>query len=165
MDEQDLYSGTQEVAPDRAFDVASLQAFMEAHVAGFGGARDVREFKGGQSNPTYSLTAGGKRYVMRRKPPGPLLKSAHAVDREYKVMTALADTDVPVPRTYALCTDDSVIGTWFYVMDHVEGRILWENGLPGLEPDERRAVYASMIETLAKLHKVDHRAVGLEDFG
>lgn len=165
MDEQSLFSGTQEVSKDREIDVHRLQAFMEENVAGFAGTLDVREFRGGQSNPTYSLTAGGKRYVMRRKPPGPILKSAHAVDREYKVLTALAGTGVPVPRTYALCTDESVIGTWFYIMDHVEGRILWENALPGLTGDERTAIYSSMIETLAALHRVDHRAVGLEDFG
>lgn len=165
MDEQSLFSGTQEVSKDREIDAGRLQAFMEEQVEGFNGALDIREFKGGQSNPTYSLTAGGKRYVMRRKPPGPILKSAHAVDREYKVMTALADTDVPVPRTYALCTDENVIGTWFYIMDHVDGRILWENALPGLAPKERKAIYSSMIETLAALHRVDHRAVGLEDYG
>ncbi len=165
MDEQDLFSGTQEVAPDRAFDIGALQDFMEREVAGFSGSLDVREFKGGQSNPTYSLTAGGTHYVMRRKPPGVLLKSAHAVDRDYRVMTALADTDVPVPRTYALCTDESVVGTWFYVMDHADGRILWQNDLPGLSASERGAIYGSMIDILARLHRVDHVGVGLESFG
>jgi aminoglycoside phosphotransferase (APT) family kinase protein len=165
MSEQDLFTGTQPVAPGRAFDVDRLQAFMEEHVEGFSGTLDVREFKGGQSNPTYSLTAGGKRYVMRRKPPGQLLKSAHAVDREYKVMSALGPTDVPVPRTYALCTDDSVIGTWFYIMDHVEGRIIWGNDVPGVDRDERAAIHESMIEVLARLHRVDHEAVGLGDYG
>lgn len=165
MDEQDLFSGTQEVSTARAFDMSALQAFMEENVAGFSGSLKVREFRGGQSNPTYSLTAGGAHYVMRRKPPGVLLKSAHAVDREYKVMSALGGTDVPVPRTYALCTDEAVIGTWFYIMDHVEGRILWENDLPGVSAGERGAIYDSMIDTLARLHKVDHVAVGLSDFG
>jgi aminoglycoside phosphotransferase (APT) family kinase protein len=125
----------------------------------------VRAFRGGQSNPTYLLEAGGRRYVLRRKPPGKLLPSAHAVDREHRVMTALRGTGVPVPRTRVLCTDDSVIGTWFYVMDHVEGRIFWEPTLPGLEPAERRAIYDAMNETLARLHRVDPRAVGLEGFG
>ena len=165
MDEQLLFSGTQEVSKDREIDVDSLQAFMEEAVAGFSGSLDVREYRGGQSNPTYSLTAGGKRYVMRRKPPGPILKSAHAVDREYKALTALAVSSVPVPRTYALCIDESVIGTWFYIMDHVDGRIFWENSLPGLDPESRTAIYNSMIETLAALHRVDHISVGLEDFG
>ncbi|MFN3230928.1 MAG: phosphotransferase [Alphaproteobacteria bacterium] len=165
MSEQDAFTGTQPVDPARGFDVSALQAFMEEHVAGFSGTVEVREFKGGQSNPTYSLTAGGTRYVLRRKPPGQLLKSAHAVDREYRVMTALAETDVPVPRTYALCTDESVIGTWFYIMDHVEGRIIWDNDMPGSNPEERAAVYDSMIRTLAGLHAVDHVAVGLETYG
>lgn len=165
MDEQDLFTGTQEIAPDRAFDIGRLQAFMEEEVAGFSGTLKVREFRGGQSNPTYSLTAGGTHYVMRRKPPGVLVPSAHAVDREYKVITALAGTNVPVPRTYAMCTDESVTGTWFYIMDHADGRILWDNDLPGMEPIERSAIYESMIDILGRLHRVDHVAVGLADFG
>ncbi|NDH64500.1 MAG: phosphotransferase family protein [Alphaproteobacteria bacterium] len=165
MSDQDLFTGTQPVSPGRAFDIGKLQAFMEQHVAGFSGNLDAREFKGGQSNPTYSLTAGGKRYVMRRKPPGQLLKSAHAVDREYKVMSALGATDVPVPKTYALCTDESVIGTWFYIMDHVEGRIIWGNDVPDSNPEERAAIHDSMIETFARLHAVDYQAVGLSDYG
>lgn len=165
MSDQDLFTGTQPIAPGRGFDVDKLQAYMEENVAGFTGALDVREFKGGQSNPTYSLTAGGKRYVMRRKPPGQLLKSAHAVDREYKVMSALNGTGVPVPRTYALCTDEGVIGTWFYIMDHVDGRIIWGNDVPGSDPEERAAIHDSMIETFARLHAVDYRAVGLSDYG
>lgn len=165
LDEQALFSGTQEVAPDRRFDIAKLQAFMEEHVEGFSGTLEAREFKGGQSNPTYALTAGGKRYVMRRKPPGVLAKSAHAVDREFRVMSALGNTDVPVPKTYALCTDESVIGTWFYIMDHVEGRIIWGNEMPDSNPEERAAVYDSMIKTMAKLHAVDHLSVGLETYG
>ena len=165
LDEQDAFSGTQEVAPDRQFDEGRLQEFMQDHVEGFSGTLDVREFKGGQSNPTYALTAGGERYVMRRKPPGALLKSAHAVDREYRVMTALGKTNVPVPRTYALCTDEEIIGTWFYIMDHVEGRIIWGNEMPDSNPEERTAVYESMIKTLAQLHAVDYRAIGLETYG
>jgi aminoglycoside phosphotransferase (APT) family kinase protein len=165
LDEQALFSGTQEVAPDRRLDIAKLQAFMEEHVEGFTGTVEAREFKGGQSNPTYALTAGDKRYVMRRKPPGVLAKSAHAVDREFRVMSALGDTDVPVPKTYALCTDESVIGTWFYIMDHVEGRIIWGNEMPDSNPEERAAVYDSMIKTMAKLHAVDHLSVGLETYG
>ena len=165
MAEQDLFSGTVPVSPDRAFDVGALEAFMKENVSGYEGPLDVREFKGGQSNPTYSLAAGGKRYVMRKKPPGQLLKSAHAVDREYRVMSALEGTGVPVPKCHALCTDESVIGTWFYIMDHVEGRILWDNDMPDSTPGERAAVYGSMVRTLARLHAVDHVAVGLETFG
>ncbi len=165
MDEQALFTGTKAVDPSRSFNIGKLQQFMEENVAGFAGKLDVREYRGGQSNPTYSLTAGGKRYVMRRKPAGVLLKSAHAVDREYRVITALAKTEIPVPRTYALCIDETVIGSWFYIMDHVEGRIIWGNDIPGSGPDERAAIYDSMIETLAKLHKVDHVAIGLENYG
>ncbi|MBI1179880.1 MAG: phosphotransferase [Alphaproteobacteria bacterium] len=159
------FSGTQEVREQHRFDVSKLQAFMEANVEGFSGRVDVAQFKGGQSNPTFLLDAGGKRYVMRRKPPGELLKSAHAVDREYKVITALGKTDVPVPRTYALCTDDSVIGTWFYVMEFMEGRIFWTPDLPEVPKEGRRAIYEGMVDALARLHKADYRAIGLEDFG
>jgi len=165
LNEQEIFTGTQEVAPDRRFDMAKLQAYMEEHVEGFSGTVEAREFKGGQSNPTYALVAGGKKYVMRRKPPGVLAKSAHAVDREFRVMTALGQTDVPVPRTYALCTDESIIGTWFYIMDHVEGRIIWGNEMPDSNPEERRAVYDSMVKTMAQLHAVDHVSIGLETYG
>lgn len=165
MDRANEFTGTQDVREQHRFDVARLQAFMEEHVEGFSGTLEVAQFKGGQSNPTFLLDAGGKRYVMRRKPPGELLKSAHAVDREYKVITALGQTDVPVPRTYALCTDDSVVGTWFYIMDHVEGRIFWTPDLPEVEKGERRAIYEGMADALARLHSVDHEAIGLGDFG
>ncbi len=138
---------------------------MRANVAGFRGALAVEQFKGGQSNPTYRVEAGGTRYVVRRKPPGQLLPSAHAVDREFRVIRALQDTGVPVPRAYALCTDESVIGTWFYVMECVEGRVLWEPTLPTCAPAERAAIYDSLNETLARLHRVDWRKLGLEDFG
>jgi aminoglycoside phosphotransferase (APT) family kinase protein len=159
------YSGTMPVREGHRFDVARLQRYMEAHVEGFSGALEVEEFKGGQSNPTYRLSAGGRRYVLRRKPPGKLLPSAHAVDREYRVITALGDTDVPVPRTYALCEDESVVGTAFYLMEFVEGRIFWDSTLPELEADERRAVYDAMNQVIAALHGVDHEAVGLGQFG
>lgn len=162
---QDKFSGTQEVTEKQRFDVARLQAYMEENVNGFGGQVSVRQFRGGQSNPTYKIEAGGKNYVLRRKPPGKLLPSAHAVDREYRVMTALAQTDVPVPRTYCVCTDDSVIGTWFFIMECVDGRVLWEATLPDLDPKQRFAIYDSMNETLAKLHAVDWQAIGLGDFG
>jgi len=138
---------------------------MRAHVGGFAGPLEVRQFKGGQSNPTYQLITPGRKYVLRRKPPGKLLPSAHAVDREYKVITALHGVGFPAPRTWCLCEDDSVIGTAFYIMDMVEGRVLWEPLLPGQEPATRRAIYSSLNETMAKLHTVDYEAIGLGDFG
>ncbi|MCA6321573.1 MAG: phosphotransferase family protein, partial [Phenylobacterium sp.] len=158
-------TGTKSVAESHRFDEAALAAWMQAHVEGYEGPLEVRQFKGGQSNPTYQLVTPGKKYVMRRKPPGKLLPSAHAVDREYKVITALYPTGFPVARTYGLCTDESVIGTWFYVMDMVEGRILWDQTLPQYEPAERRAIYMAKIKTLADLHNTDVDAVGLSDFG
>src|SRR6187200_1730743 len=136
VDRQQVFSGTKDVAAALRIDVASLERYLAPNVAGFGGPLTVRQFKGGQSNPTYLLSTPERRYVLRRKPPGKLLPSAHAVDREYRVMTALRPTGFPVPATRLLCTDESVIGTWFYVMDHVEGRIFWEPTLPGMEPDE-----------------------------
>jgi len=162
---QEKFSGTTEVAERHRFDVTALERYLTQTVEGFAGPLTVRAFKGGQSNPTYLLEAAGRRYVLRRKPPGKLLPSAHAVDREHRVMTALHGTGVPVPRTRLLCTDDGVIGTWFYIMDHVEGRIFWEPTLPGLEPAERRAIYDAMNDVLARLHFVDYRAAGLEGFG
>jgi len=125
----------------------------------------VKQFRGGQSNPTYYLTAGGKEYVLRRKPPGKLLPSAHAVDREYRVITALGTTGFPVPRTYALCEDASVIGTAFYIMDCVHGRVITDPAIPGLTPSARSAMYDSLSHVLARLHTVDWRALGLADFG
>ena len=151
---------TKEVAERLRFDIGPLQRYLEDHVEGFSGELQVRQFRGGQSCPTYLLEAGGKSYVLRRKPPGKLLPSAHAVDREYRVMTALGDTDVPVPRTYCLCTDESVVGTMFFVMERVRGRVLWEALLPGMEPRERFAIYDAMNRTLARLHAVDYEAVG-----
>jgi aminoglycoside phosphotransferase (APT) family kinase protein len=162
---QQTYSGTQAVKERHRFDPARLEAWLRAHVSDFRGSLSVEQFKGGQSNPTYRIEAGGVRYVVRRKPPGQLLPSAHAVDREYRILAALADTGVPVPRVFGLCTDESVIGTWFYVMECVEGRVFWEPALPDLAPGERGAIYDSLCEVLARLHRVDWRALGLEDFG
>jgi aminoglycoside phosphotransferase (APT) family kinase protein len=147
------------------FDEAALERYLASHVAGFGGPLSVQQFGGGQSNPTFLLTAGGRRYVLRKKPPGQLLKSAHQVDREYRIMKALAATDVPVPKMHALCEDESVIGTSFYVMDFLEGRIFRDPQLPGVAPSERAAIYDSMNDVLARLHKVDFASVGLGDFG
>ena len=165
MSNYEQFTGTRPVAPQHAFDQASLARWLRAHVEGFDGELKVEQFKGGQSNPTFMLTAGGRRYVMRRKPPGVLLPSAHAVDREFRVISALAGSDVPVPRAYALCEDAGVIGTAFYVMDCVEGRVLWDPQLPGLTPAQRRAHYAELGRVIAALHRVDYRAVGLADYG
>ncbi|WP_420327743.1 phosphotransferase family protein [Mameliella sp.] len=154
-----------EVSDALSFDERALEAHLVQHLPGFSGPLEVRQFNAGQSNPTYQLSAGGKRYVLRKKPPGTLLPSAHAVDREYRVMHALRDTPVPVPRMLHLCQDPSVIGTDFYVMEMVAGRVFHDPSLPGLTPPERRAFYASFIKALADLHTVRPEAVGLKDFG
>lgn len=165
MSESDQFSGTMPVREQHRFDTRKLEAWMHAHVEGFEGPLEVSQFKGGQSNPTFHLKARSGAYVLRRKPPGKLLPSAHAVDREFRVISALYNTDVPVARPYALCEDEDVIGTMFYVMDCVEGRIFWEQSLPGLSPSERSAIYDAMNKVIAALHTVDYKAVGLEDFG
>jgi aminoglycoside phosphotransferase (APT) family kinase protein len=164
-DRQEKFSGTTEVSERHRFDTGALERYLSEHVADFRGPLTVRAFKGGQSNPTYRLETPDRNYVLRRKPPGKLLPSAHAVDREYRVMTAVGKAGFPVPQTKVLCTDDSVIGTWFYVMDCVEGRIFWEPTLPDLEPGERSAIYEAMIGVLAQLHRIDYEAIGLSDFG
>ncbi|PLW83089.1 phosphotransferase family protein [Kineobactrum sediminis] len=147
-------------------DIERLTAYMAEHVPGFHGDLTAEKFPGGQSNPTFKLTAGDTSYVLRRKPPGELLQSAHAVDREFRVMTALRDTDVPVPRTYALCEDESVIGSMFFIMEYKEGRILWDPVLPeAADNAERSAIYDAMNQTMAALHNVNVEAVGLADYG
>ena len=155
------------VSSQNALDGERLAAWMRQHVEGFAGAIEIEKFKGGQSNPTYLIRAnnGAQSYVLRRKPPGKLLPSAHAVDREYRVITALAQTDVPVAKSFALCEDDSVIGTAFYIMDYIQGRILWEPSLPGMAPAERAAIFDEMNRVIAALHSVDYQAVGLGDYG
>jgi aminoglycoside phosphotransferase (APT) family kinase protein len=165
MSETQDFTGTMPVREQHRFDVEPLARWMADHVAGFRGPLTVEQFRGGQSNPTFRLTAGGKHYVLRRKPPGKLLPSAHAVDREYRVLTALQGSGVPVPRTYALCTDEAVIGTWFYVMECVDGRVFWEPHLPDVSKRERFAIYDSLCEVMARLHAVDFRRIGLEDYG
>jgi aminoglycoside phosphotransferase (APT) family kinase protein len=142
-----------------------LETWLRAHVDGFRGPVAAERFSGGQSNPTYKLTGGSGEYVLRRKPPGPLLPSAHAVDREFRVLRALAGSAVPVPRVYALCEDDAVIGSAFYVMQHLDGRIFWDQRLPGIAPAERAAMFDSMNAVIAALHTVDYQAVRLGDFG
>jgi aminoglycoside phosphotransferase (APT) family kinase protein len=161
----DESSGVKPVDPRFALDPERLTAWMAGHVEGFDGPLTVRQFKGGQSNPTYQLTTPGASYVLRRKPPGTLLPSAHAVDREFRVISALATTGFPVARAYALCTDDGVIGSMFYVMAEVKGRIFWDGALPGLQPPERRDIYMAMLRTLAQLHNTDYAAIGLGDYG
>ncbi len=147
-------------------DTGRLREYLAEHIPGLGGALQAEKFAGGQSNPTFKLTSGERSYVLRRKPPGELLKSAHAVDREYRVISALQDTPVPVPRTFVLCEDESVIGSMFYVMEFLEGRILWKPALPEARDNaERTAIFDSMNETLAALHNVDIDAVGLTDYG
>jgi aminoglycoside phosphotransferase (APT) family kinase protein len=138
---------------------------MEQHVEGFEGPIEVEKFPGGQSNPTFKLTSPGRQYVLRRKPPGKLLKGAHAVEREYRIMTALGPLGFPVPRTYGLCEDSEVLGTPFFVMDMVDGRIFWDPRLPEVPTDERRACYESMCETIARLHRIDYEAAGLGNYG
>ena len=165
MSEFEAYQGTRPVAEAHAFDVAALERWMASRVPGFRGPLAVDQFKGGQSNPTFRLRAPSGGYVMRRKPPGKLLPSAHAVDREYRVMTALGGTEVPVPRTYGVCTDEGVIGTTFFVMELVEGRVLWDPTLPGMTREQRGAVFAEMNRVIAALHRVDYAAIGLADYG
>ena len=165
QEREQLNTGTKEVAESHRFDEARLAGWMQDNVEGYEGPLEVRQFKGGQSNPTYQLVTPNKKYVMRRKPPGKLLPSAHAVDREYKVISALYPTGFPVARSYGLCTDEDVIGTMFYVMDMVEGRILWDQQLPQYEPAQRRAIYMAKLKTLADLHNTDHEAIGLGDYG
>jgi aminoglycoside phosphotransferase (APT) family kinase protein len=147
------------------FDEATLDAWMASHVEGYAGDLSVRQFEGGQSNPTYWLADRERAYALRKKPPGKLLKSAHEVAREYRVMHALRDTDVPTARMYALCEDESVIGTSFFVMEYVPGRIYWNVQLPKAGPDERRAIYRELVRVLAAIHAVDLDATGLADYG
>ena len=155
-----------EVQEKHRFDERSLERFMSQRVEGFVPPVRAEQFKGGQSNPTYRLTDGvGRRYVLRRKPPGKLLPSAHAVDREFRVISALNRTNVPTPRAYALCEVDSVVGTAFYIMDYCDGRVLWDPLLPEVPRDGRLAIYRAKFETLARLHAVDYAALGLGDFG
>jgi aminoglycoside phosphotransferase (APT) family kinase protein len=164
-DRQAQFSGTRDVRDIHRFDVQRLERYLAGRIGGFRGPLSVRQFRGGQSNPTYLLEAPSGRYVLRRKPPGKLLKSAHAVDREYRVITALHDTGFPVPGTKFLCEDDAIIGTVFYVMDFVEGRIFWNLDLPDLDAGERSAIYDDVNRTIARLHTIDYREIGLEDFG
>ncbi|WP_027819218.1 phosphotransferase [Paraburkholderia bannensis] len=165
IDLQSSFSGTRPVAAAHAFNVGRLTEWMREHVEGFSGDVSVEQFKGGQSNPTFLLETGDARYVLRRKPPGALLPSAHAVEREYRVIRALAQTAVPVAKAHALCEDADVIGSPFYLMEYVEGRIFWDAALPGMTRAERGAVYDEMNRVIAALHGVDPDAIGLGDYG
>jgi aminoglycoside phosphotransferase (APT) family kinase protein len=161
------FEGTKPVAESHRFDVGALQAYLRAHLPGFEGPLSVEQFKGGQSNPTFKLVTPTQAYVMRSKP-GPvakLLPSAHAIEREFRVMRALANTDVPVARMHLLCEDESLIGRAFYVMEHVDGRVLWDQSLPALDKPQRGAIYDEMNRVIAALHRVDPKAIGLADYG
>ena len=167
MTDFDHFVGTKAVSDKHVFDVAALSSYLDQHLPGFQGPLSVEMFKGGQSNPTYKLITPGMSYVMRAKP-GPvakLLPSAHAVEREFAVISGLQGTDVPVPKTYCLCEDEAVIGRAFYVMECMQGRVLWDQSLPGMTPAERGAIYAEMNRVIAALHKVDFAAKGLANYG
>ncbi len=167
MSEFDHFVGTRAVSEQHAFDGAALGQWLSGHLPGFQGPLSVEMFKGGQSNPTFKLITPGKSYVMRAKP-GPvarLLPSAHAVEREFAVMSGLYGTDVPVARMYCLCEDESVIGRAFYIMEFVQGRVLWDQSLPGMTPTERRAIYNEMNRVIAALHTVRYAERGLSGYG
>jgi len=163
IDRQTAFSGTRPASDE--IDAARLAHYLGRHVAGFRGPLTLSRFKGGQSNPTYLVMAESGRYVVRRKPQGKLLPSAHAIEREYRVTAALARVDFPVARPLHYCTDTSVIGTEFYLMEHVEGRVFWEPWAPGLAADERAQLFSALNRTIARLHKLDPGALGLADFG
>jgi aminoglycoside phosphotransferase (APT) family kinase protein len=164
-DRQALFAGTQRIAPALSFDIRRLERYLLDHLAGFAVPIQVEQFKGGQSNPTYFIDARSGRYVLRRKPPGRLLPSAHAIEREYRVTKALYRAGFPVPRPLILCEEADVIGTAFYVMDYVGGRVFWEPHAPGIGADERKELFDSLNETIAKLHMIDFTALNLGDFG
>jgi len=164
-DRQNAFSGTKDVPERLRFDAGRLEAYLRDHVAGFAGPIVVSQFKGGQSNPTYLLETPLRRYALRRKPPGKLLPSAHAVDREYRVIGALWAQGFPVAEPVLYCADDAVIGTAFFVMTHVEGRVFWEPQMPGSDVVERAQVYDAMNATLARLHNFAPAAIGLADYG
>ena len=167
MSNFDNFVGTREVSDAHRFDTVALEQWLRQHMAGFEGPLQVEMFKGGQSNPTYKLNTPNASYVMRAKP-GPvakLLPSAHAIEREFKVMHGLHGTGVPVADMHVLCEDESIIGRAFYVMAFVQGRVLWDQALPGLSTTERREIYLEMNRVIAALHAVDHKAQGLENYG
>jgi len=162
---QEQFSGTKAVEDHLKFDEDRLGQYLADNVEGFSGPLEVRRFKGGQSNPTYQLVTPQRNYVLRRKPPGELLPSAHAVDREYRIISALHKVGFPVPRAFVLCEDTSVVGTMFYIMEMIEGRVFWDMSLPQQSKAERAAIYDAKIQTLAEFQSIDFRDIGLEGFG
>ncbi|RZO27674.1 MAG: phosphotransferase family protein [SAR86 cluster bacterium] len=159
------FSGTKDVDERLKIDSANLQPWIDEYVPNAGNIKAIEQFKGGQSNPTYKIITESKNLVLRRKPPGKLLPSAHAVDREYKVITALYETGVPVPKTYGLCEDDDVAGTAFFIMDFLDGDLFWDPMIPTMTNRDRTQIYKNKNKTLAKLHSVDYKKIGLEDYG
>ena len=159
------FSGTKDVDERLKIDSANLQSWIDEYVPSAGKIKAIEQFKGGQSNPTYKIITESKNLVLRRKPPGKLLPSAHAVDREYKVITALYETDVPVPKTYGLCENDDVAGTAFFVMDFLDGDLFWDPMIPSMTNTDRTEIYKNKNKTLAKLHSVDYKKIGLENYG
>ncbi len=164
-DKQSQFSGTKAVAESHRFDERALLAYLQENLPEPPASLSVRQFKGGQSNPTYELETPTRNYVLRRKPPGKLLPSAHAVDREFRVLSALHGCGMPVPKPYLLCEDADVIGTMFYVMERAVGEVYWQPTLPDLSRSERSQLYENMLATLARLHTLDYTALGLTDFG
>ena len=163
--DQEANAGTAEVRAAHRFDEEALVAWMSENISGFSGSLKVEEFKGGQSNPTYKLMTPDRNYVLRRKPPGPILKGAHSVEREARILKALYSQDFPVAKVYGECADESVIGSPFYIMEMVEGRIFWDARFPAASREERPALFDAMNETIASLHCIDYKKAGLEDFG
>ena len=162
---QEQFSGSGAVRRGHELDPGRLEAYLRGRIDGFKGPLTVKQFRGGQSNPTYLLQSPSGSYVMRRKPPGQLLKSAHAVDREFQVLSALHGTGFPVPRPLVLCEDEAVAGTMFYLMEYVQGRVFWDLDLPGLTPAERRAIYDHVNRIIADLHNLDYQKIGLAEYG
>jgi aminoglycoside phosphotransferase (APT) family kinase protein len=162
---QEQFSGSGAVRHGHELDLQRLQAYLQEHLQKFSGPLTVKQFKGGQSNPTYLLQSPSGNYVMRRKPPGRLLQSAHAVDREFRVLSALHVVGFPVPKPLLLCTDETVAGTMFYLMEFVQGRVSWDLDLPELAPAERRAIYDHVNRVIADLHTLDYEKIGLAEFG
>jgi len=165
LEKEAAFSGTEPVRVGQEIDAPKLEYWLGAHVEGYAGPLAIEQFKGGQSNPTYKLRTPGRDYVLRRKPPGALLKGAHAIEREYRVISALAAVGFPVARPFALCLDETLIGTWFYVMEMVRGRIFWDSTLPGLTRNERPLYFDVMNATIANLHLLDPASIGLADYG
>ncbi len=165
IDRQAEFSGTKQVPEQLIIDLAPLDEYLKAHIEDFSQIVSLAQFKGGQSNPTYLLTTNQQRYVLRRKPPGKLLPSAHAIDREFRVISALYGQNFPVPRPYLYCADETIAGTEFYLMEYNDGPVLWEPHMPDATFDQRRAIYTAMNSTIARLHSIDIEQAGLSDFG